>query len=120
IGTGANAGKVLISWLANDRHMAQRPVTILWRPDQPGANWQPVVGADGQEAMSQYIWTVPPSFPAKFHIRVEAVDEAGHRGGAETTDSAPVIVDRSRPRSRIIGLDPNARAGDGPGARPLR
>ena len=33
---------------------------------------------------------------------------------------APVIVDRSRPRSRIIGLDPNARAGDGPGARPLR
>ncbi len=70
--------------------------------------------------MGQYIWTVPPSFPAKFHIRVEAVDTVGHRGGAETTDSAPVIVDRSRPRSRIIGLDPNARAGDGPGARPLR
>ena len=34
--------------------------------------------------------------------------------------TGPVIVDRSRPRSRIIGLDPNARAGDGPGARPLR
>jgi hypothetical protein len=118
IGTGPYAGKVAINWRANDLHLAQRPVTILWRPDQPGASWQPVV--EGQEAMGQYIWTVPPSFPAKFHVRVEAADEAGHRGGAETTDAAPVIVDRSRPRSRIIGLDPNARAGDGPGGRPLR
>ena len=32
----------------------------------------------------------------------------------------PVMVDRSRPRSRIIGLDSNARAGFGPTARPLR
>ncbi|QEH32350.1 hypothetical protein OJF2_08200 [Aquisphaera giovannonii] len=118
IGTGANAGKVLISWLVSDRHPAQRPVTIFWRPDQPGASWQPVV--EGQEAMGQYIWTVPPSYPSRLQIRVEAADEAGHRGGAETTETAPVIVDRSRPRSRIIGLDPNARAGDGPGARPLR
>jgi len=63
---------------------------------------------------------VPPSFPAKFHVRVEALDTVGHKGGAETSDSVPVIVDRSRPRSRIIGLDPNARAGDGPWARPMR
>jgi len=118
IGTGPHAGKVAITWRASDLHLAPRSVSLLWRPDQPGATWQPIV--DGQENMGQYVWTVPPSFPARFHLRVEAVDTLGHRGGAETTDSAPVIVDRSRPRSRIIGLDPNARAGDGPGARPLR
>ncbi|MGZ5949908.1 MAG: hypothetical protein ACXWO1_07200 [Isosphaeraceae bacterium] len=118
IGTGPHAGKVAITWRASDLHLAPRSVSLFWRPDQAGSTWQPII--DGQENMGQYIWTVPPSFPAKFHIRVEAVDTVGHRGGAETADSAPVIVDRSRPRSRIIGLDPNARAGVGPGARPLR
>jgi hypothetical protein len=118
IGTGPHAGKVAITWRASDLHLTPRSVSLFWRPDSSGATWQPIV--DGQENMGQYVWTVPPSFPARFHVRVEAVDSLGHRGGAETTDSAPVIVDRSRPRSRIIGLDPNARAGDGPGARPLR
>ena len=118
IGTGPHAGKVAITWRASDLHLAPRSVSLFWRPDQAGSTWQPLI--DGQENVGQYVWTVPPSFPARFHIRVEAVDTVGHRGGADTTDSAPVIVDRSRPRSRIIGLDPNARAGDGPGARPLR
>jgi hypothetical protein len=118
IGTGPHAGKVAITWRASDLHLAPRSVSLFWRPDQAGSAWQPII--DGQENMGQYVWTVPPSYPAKFHIRVEAVDTVGHRAGAETTDTAPVIVDRSRPRSRIIGLDPNARAGDGPGARPLR
>ena len=118
IGTGTHAGKVAITWRASDLHLAANSVSLLWRPDQSGAAWQPIM--DGQENMGQYIWTVPPSFPAKFHIRVEAVDTLGHRGSAETPDSTPVIVDRSRPRSRIIGLDPNARAGNGPGAGSLR
>ena len=104
IGTGPHAGKVAITWRASDLHLAPRAVSLFWRPDQPGSTWQPIV--EGQENMGQYVWTVPPSFPAKFHIRVEAVDSVGQRGGAETTDAAPVIVDRSRPRSRIIGLDP--------------
>jgi hypothetical protein len=118
IGTGPHAGKVAITWRATDLHLAPRSVSLFWRPDQAGSAWQPII--DAQESMGQYVWTVPPSYPAKFHIRVEAVDSAGNRGGTETTDTAPVIVDRSRPRSRIIGLDPNARAGDGPGATPLR
>ncbi|MGO9598192.1 MAG: hypothetical protein ACLP7Q_09395 [Isosphaeraceae bacterium] len=118
IGTGPHAGKVAITWRASDLHLPPRSVSLFWRPDQPGAAWQPIV--EGQENMGQYVWMVPPSFPARFHLRVEAIDSVGHRGGSETTDSSPVIVDRSRPRSRIIGLDPNARAGDGPAARPLR
>jgi hypothetical protein len=118
IGTGPHAGKVAITWRASDLHVAPRSVSLFWRPEQTGASWQPIV--EGQENVGQFIWTVPPSFPARFHIRVEAVDSVGHRGWAETSDAAPVIVDRSRPRSRIIGLDPNARAGGGLGARQVR
>ena len=97
---------------------AQRRFAALAARRPGRAAWQPIM--DGQENAGQYVWTVPPSFPAKFHLRVEAVDSLGHHGTAETSDATPVIVDRSRPRSRIIGLDPNALAGDGPAARPLR
>jgi hypothetical protein len=63
---------------------------------------------------------VPPNLPPRFHLRVDAIDTVGNRGSAETTDMGPVIVDRARPRSRIIGLDPSDRTGAGPIARPLR
>ncbi|WP_165250667.1 hypothetical protein [Paludisphaera soli] len=118
IGSGVHAGKVAISWRAGDLHLAPKPVSILWRPEQAGASWVPVV--DSQDAVGQFVWTVPPNFPPKFHVRVEAVDNAGNRNGAETSEANPVMVDRSRPKSRIIGLDSNARSGDGPSAHPIR
>jgi hypothetical protein len=118
IGSGVHAGKVAISWRAGDLHLAPKPVSILWRPDQAGASWVPVI--DSQDAVGQFVWTVPPNFPPKFHVRVEAVDNAGNRNGAETSEASPVMVDRSRPKSRIIGLDSNARSGDGPSAHPIR
>jgi hypothetical protein len=118
VGTGTNQGKIAITWRATDLHLAPRSVSLHWRPDQPGAAWQPIVS--GQDNAGRYIWTVPPSVPPRFHVRVEAVDSVGHRGYAESTESGPIMVDRSRPRSRIIGLDPNARSGMGPSAWPLR
>ncbi len=118
VGTGVNSGKIAITWRATDLHIAPRSVSLFWRPDQPGAAWQPL--AQGQENTGRYIWTVPRTVPPRFHVRVEAVDSVGHRGFAESTESGPIMVDRSRPRSRIIGLDPNARSGLGPSAWPLR
>jgi hypothetical protein len=118
VGTGPNSGKVAIIWRATDLHLAPRSVSLFWRPDQPGGTWQPIV--EGQENNGRYIWPVPTTVPTRFHVRVEASDTVGHRGSADTTDTGPITVDRSRPRSRIIGLDPNARAGTGPAAWPLR
>ena len=118
VGTGANSGKVAIAWRASDLHLTPKSVVLSWRPDQPGTTWQTI--ADAQDNAGQFIWTVPTSVPQRFHLKVEAVDSVGQRGSAETTEMGPIMVDRSRPRSRIIGLDPNARSGAGPSARPLR
>jgi hypothetical protein len=118
VGTGGNAGKVAIVWHANDLHLGPRPVVLSWRPDQPGARWLPIT--EPIENTGQYIWTVPASVPPRFHLRVDVVDSMGNRGWAESTEFGAVIVDRARPRSRIIGLDPTARTGAGPAARPLR
>jgi hypothetical protein len=118
VGTGLNAGKVAISWKASDLHLPPRSVTISWRSDQPGAQWQTV--ADGQENTGTFIWNVPQAIAERFHLKVEAVDSVGHKGSAETTESGSISVDRSRPRSRIIGLDASGHSGIGNDARPLR
>jgi hypothetical protein len=118
VGSGANSGKVAIAWRASDLHLPPRSVSLSWRPDQPGAGWQAL--AEGLDNVGQYVWTVPATVPQRFHLKVDAIDTVGHHGTAETTDMGPIVVDRSRPRSRIIGLDPSTRAGFGPAARPLR
>jgi hypothetical protein len=111
VGIGQNLGKIAIRWRASDLHPAPQPVTIAWRADQPGASWYSIV--EHVENTGQYVWTVPPNAPARFHLRVDVVDAAGNRGSAETLEGTPVIVDRARPRSRILGLDPAARNGRG-------
>ncbi len=119
VGSGKYLGKVAISWRASDLHLTPHPVTIQWRPDQDGAQWQTV--AESLEGVDRYVWTVPPNFPPKFHIRVEAVDTMGNVGSADTTASGAVIVDRTRPRSRIMGVDvPAARNGAGANGRTFR
>jgi hypothetical protein len=118
VGTGANAGKVAVYWRASDMHLGPKPVQISWRPDQPGARWQPVT--EPMENTGKFVWAVPADVPPRFHLRVDAVDTVGNRGYAETPENAAVIVDRAKPKSRIIGLDPSVRSGMGAGARSLR
>jgi hypothetical protein len=119
VGTGENAGKVAIAWTASDAHLGPKPVQILWRAaDTPGAQWLPVTEAI--ENTGQFIWNVPMDVPQRFYLRVDAVDAVGNRNYAESTQNGPVIVDRTRPKSRIIGLDPKFRSGMGPNSRPLR
>ena len=118
VGTGVNSGKVAIAWRASDLHLPLQIGLALVAARPARRRWQTI--ADAQENAGHFVWTVPPTAPQRFHLKVEAVDSVGHRGSAETTDMGPIMVDRSRPRSRIIGLDPNARAGIGPSARPLR
>jgi hypothetical protein len=118
IGTGLNAGKVAISWKATDLHLPPNSVTLSWRSDQPGAQWQSI--AEGLDNAGQFIWKVPPAISERFHLKVEATDSVGHKGAAETTESGPISVDRSRPRSKIIGLDVGGHSGNGSEARPMR
>ena len=67
-----NSGKVAITWRATDLHLAPRSVALFWRPDQPGAAWQPL--AEGQENTGRFIWAVPATVPT-------AVSHPGRGGG---------------------------------------
>jgi hypothetical protein len=117
VGRGADAGKIVITWHATDLHLGARPVAISVR-GEASTTWQPIGPA--MENIGQYVWTVPANAPPKFFVRVDVVDQMGHRNSDETPASSPVIVDRTRPKSRIIGLDPSSRSAAGPLITPIR
>lgn len=111
--------KAVITWQANDAHLTSRPVMISVKADAPGSNWQAITPSP-IENTGQFTWTLPANCPPRVHFRVDVVDSLGNRGNAETTETGSVLVDRSRPKGRIIGLDPMHREGTGPTARPIR
>ena len=106
VGKGQSAGKVLVTWCAGDAHLADRPISIFYREDRADAPW--VLIADRIDNSGRYTWVAPASVPPKFHVKVEAIDTLGNRGASDTQDLGAIVLDRARPRGRIIGLDPGA------------
>ena len=103
IGTGRSAGKLLITWKADDPHMADRPVKLSYRPEGSSEAWSPI--AADLENDGRYIWELPPTATARLRIRIEVSDRLNHVGAAETD---PILIDRSRPKAHILGLDTKA------------
>jgi hypothetical protein len=109
VGTGTNLGRVLITWRVTDPHLAEKPIVLSYRPDSPEAGWQPITERIANTG--RYIWQVPQGVPPRFHVKIDVYDAVGNRASAETTDfGPPVIVDRSRPKGRILGLDQSTSA----------
>ena len=111
--------KAYISWQAIDSHPASKPVMISVKPDTPDAAWQPITPSP-IENTGQFTWVLPPNCPPRVHFRVDVVDSLGNRGFAETIETGAILVDRTKPKGRILGLDPIVRDGTGPSARPIR
>jgi hypothetical protein len=111
--------KAIITWQANDPHPAPRPVMISVKADTPGSNWQSITPTPIENS-GQFTWNLPASCPPRVHFRVDVVDSLSNRGSADTTETGSVLVDRTKPRGRIIGLDSSHREGAGPSARPIR
>ena len=111
--------KAVVTWQANDPHPAPRPVMISVKADTPDARWQSITPAP-IENTGQFTWSLPANCPPRVHFRIDVVDSLGNRGFAETTETGAILVDRTRPKGRIIGLDPALREGTGPSARPIR
>ena len=106
IGVGKNVGKVLITWTATDPHLGTRPILLSYRADRTDAPWTPL--ADRLDNTGKYVWNVPPNIPPRIHLRIDVMDTLGNRSFAETTSYGPILVDRSRPKGKILGLDVRA------------
>jgi hypothetical protein len=95
-GVEAEAGQLIISWQADDKMLAARPVSLLFSPTRSGP-WSPI--AAGLENTGRYAWPIDNRTPPQVYLRLEVRDEAGNVAIHEMTD--PVAIDQSRPTVRI-------------------
>jgi hypothetical protein len=77
------AGNLIIRWEAGDRWLATRPVTISLSPT-PSGPWSTI--ASGLANTGQYAWPIDHRAPQQIYLRLEARDEAGNVGTAETSE----------------------------------
>jgi hypothetical protein len=90
---------LMLSWKAQDRNLAQYPITLEWAA-QRGGRWETI--AANLPNSGKYNWTPPPNLPPYIFLRLRVRDQAGNEGVAETRD--PQLADLSEPEGRLIGV----------------
>lgn len=103
-GAGSKFREVTVTWNAQDRNLARRPVTILVA-DKPDGPWVPL--AANIENSGQYTGMIPSNGPVNFYTRVEAVDLVGNIGQAQA--EKPTSLDASQPTISILGIEAGDR-----------
>lgn len=100
-GQGLSANRLLIRWKIAEEHPAEKPVSLQYAASQNGP-WETFCGWR-DDTNSSYEWTVGPTVPSQFYLRVLVRDHAGNIGQAETT--MPIVVDMQRPTARIVDVE---------------
>ena len=106
-GIDSEAQSLIISWQADDKMLAARPISLLFRED-PREPWLPI--ASGLENTGRYAWPIDSRTPPLVYLRLEVRDEAGNIGVDELTEAVP--IDQSRPTARIRDVRPLDDAGN--------
>jgi hypothetical protein len=117
VGQGADAGNVTIYWSASDTFLTARPITIYYAVD-PQKEWKPITEDPLPNNPCSYTFKPPPDL-YQFHIKVQAVDEAGNKGEDKWRDA--VMVDLKIPRiKKHIEVRPGEGQQQTQGAPPPR
>jgi hypothetical protein len=114
VGQGADLGKVTIYWSASDTFLKAKPITISWAEQATGP-WT-VLEQNLEHTGVYNLDTKGRQLPFQFYVKVDAVDEAGNVGSAQTNQ--PVKVDTKIPKAINIQIGPAEAqpAGDGRGS----
>ena len=104
-GVETESGQLIISWRADDKLLAARPISLFFSPTR-GGPWTPV--AAGLENTGRYAWPIDNRTPPQLFLHLEVRDEAGNVAVHET--AAPLVIDQSRPTIRIRSVRPVGQA----------
>ncbi len=99
LGTGDEAGQLILVWSAEDKNLAPTPVSLHWAT-AAGGPWH--LGATGMKAAGTARWAVPKEAGNRVYLRLEAADQAGNVGRWESKE--PVVLGSDRARVRILGV----------------
>lgn len=103
------AGQLIIRWKADDRMLADRPISLFFS-DTVGGPWSPI--ANDLENTGEYAWSLDSRVPQRVYLRLEVRDRAGNLGISET--STAVSLDQLRPVVRIRDVRPLDRSAQAP------
>ena len=104
VSTGADKGKLKISWQARDKNLSREPITLSYAEQRAGP-WTTI--AEKIPNVSPHTWLMPERIPYQFHLKVEAIDQAGNIGEAVT--DALIKVDLAQPKVKILTVEPAGR-----------
>jgi len=100
----STGGTIEIRWTATDKNLHAEPIHLYYRTRQDGP-WQSIAHNVKNEGI--YRWSIPRDVGNQFFFKIEAIDQAGNVGRAETTSA--VVLDMSEPRGVILGVTSSAR-----------
>jgi hypothetical protein len=100
VGRGADAGKLTVYWNTRDKFLRNRPITISWAKEATGP-WTEL--ASGLDNTTMKVFPTE-GLPFEFYLKVDAVDEAGNVGSAQTKET--VKVDLKIPKIKGIDVMP--------------
>jgi hypothetical protein len=100
-GVDAEARHLVISYRADDKMLAARPISLSYAQSHAGP-W--ITIASGLENTGRYAWPVDARTPSQFFLRLEVRDEAGNVGVHEMSE--PITIDQSRPTIHVRDVHP--------------
>lgn len=90
----ARGASLVLSWKAEDRNLAQNPISIEWSATG-NPPWEFVGGQAELPNTGRYTWQVPPKIPPKVFLKLSVRDTAGNVAVAQTGE--PVLIDLTVP-----------------------
>jgi hypothetical protein len=108
-GQAQAAGKLDISWQADDLNLGTRPITLSIG-DRPDGHFTPI--AQAIPNTGHFLWEYDPRSPRQIYLRLEARDDAGNVAIDQLTE--PIKVDGLEPKAQIRGFSPAAPTGSPP------
>ncbi|MDO4557366.1 MAG: hypothetical protein Q4C47_00165 [Planctomycetia bacterium] len=95
-------GKLIARYEIEEVWLAGKPIRFFYATSATGP-WTPI-GTDNLDATGLFVWTLDPSIPSRFYLRMEMRDRAGNTGSCDWSEE--IIADRERPAARIRQVRP--------------
>ncbi|MCG8449740.1 MAG: hypothetical protein MI725_09200 [Pirellulales bacterium] len=101
LGQDEFANHLYIRWMATDTNLQPRPIALFYS-SQPGGPWSTI--AAGLENTGTYSWQIERHVPARFYLRIEALDSAGNV--ATSQSPSPITLPRPQPTGKLRNVRP--------------
>ncbi|MGL4465503.1 MAG: hypothetical protein ACRC1K_25415 [Planctomycetia bacterium] len=94
-------GTVEVTWTADDRNLADRPMTLSYAPEATGP-WK--IAAENLENTGRYVWNFKEAeVLGRFFLRLEARDRAGNTSVGASRGK--VLLTNTQPKGRVVGVE---------------